>query len=237
VIGLAAVAVALGATGVARLVGGPEPSIADKAYAAVSGHSGILHFVAAYGPVEGTGPRRPAPPMYREGWINLAQTGEQRYVLTIGRRAVAQNAYDHNTVQSGTLPWIRRLGGGLWEPSMEGGANLGVNPVDAYKNLLKYGEVVSEKKIDYRGGEAYELKIVLNKPSYNLVGEMGAGDRVTYIVDRHSYFPLETRVRFGGYYGGLRSSARYPVFEILPDTAQNRNLLRKAFPAPYRPHR
>jgi hypothetical protein len=225
---------------------GGEPSVAARAYAAIAPGTGIMHFVVENVPVErNPTPRVPVPTVYREYWIDVAHPMKQRVVTTIGGRVADQYVYVNHRVRApgGVITWSRHprtyIQRGYPGPTdrwpAEQRIEFGLKPVEAYRELLKHGVVESQSEISYAGHDAYELKI-LYKPPYQFVDDIWTGDRQTYIVDRHTYYPLESTFQLDPSFGGSSSTVRYPVFETLPATAENSKLLEPVRnPRPYRP--
>jgi hypothetical protein len=234
------VAVALVVAGGLLTGHGDEPSIAARAYAAISPSTGIMHFVAESRLRRSqTGEWR----SYQEYWIDLAHPRRQRIVWS-GRGRVAGQLVLVTRAAPGRAAWneypltsVSRSPGplGKWEWGGQGGIQTGMNPIAAYRDLLHSGEVLSEDEITYEGRDAYRL-VIQFKPPYDLVDDVWLGDIETYIVDRQTYFPLEATFQWDKTFGGSTSGTRYPKFEILPDTPQTRALLDPVRnPAPYRP--
>ena len=229
-----AVAAVVAAIGLVTERGG-EPSVAARAYAALAPSTGIMHFVAEYPPATdgSTRPREGEPSVYTEYWIDRAHPRRKRIVTTIGGAVVGQVVFVDRRVPNGGLLWSRHprtyiLTGPRKPPVFwlggPGGVDEGKDPIAVYRELLRGGVVESEREITYDGRDAVELKIVY-KPPYDFVDDIWTGDRQTYIVDRHTYFPLESVFQLDPTFGGGASTTRYPEFEILPSTAQNRKLL------------
>jgi hypothetical protein len=206
--------------------GGPV-TIVDRAYAAVTPSAGIMHFVAQYD--------SPSKRHYEEYWIDVSDPQRRRIVQSFGGRVTRQLVSPARLVPKKQVP--------LTEPPIVPAPPLDVNevvaagsdPVLIYRKLLHAATVLAQTEITYRGRPAYRL-VVRYKPPYKLVGTVWTGERVTYIVDARTYFPLEFRWRGDPTLGGGVSVTRYPVFEILPHTARNQELLKPAKnPEPYHP--
>ncbi len=210
---------------------GTAPGIADKAYGAISPRSGIMHFVAQYDL-----PKR----HYAEHWIDLRRPVRQRIVYSAGGRVSAhrgQIVYTGRPEPRLTAKDTNRQTIVTAAPSAapSGVLTAGSDPTLVYRKLLHAGTVRSESKTVYRGRPAYRL-VIDWRPPYKLVGNVWTGERLVYVVDRRTYFPLESTWRSDPSMGGGTSTIRYPVFEILPDTAQTRALLEPAKnPQPYHP--
>lgn len=227
----AALAVAAAAVAAILIVtSGRTPSVADRAYAAISGRVGIMHFIQQYGPR--------SKPTYEEYWIDLQHPSRQRIVLssggTVTRQFVYTGGYSSYFSESGKnhnpLTIITKA-----PPNPGGGVRAGASPITAYRSLLHAGTVLSQTKTTYNGRSAYRLAIQYTPP-YHLTGRVWTGDRVTYTVDSSTYYPLELRYQPDPVMGGSPGVLRYPLFEILPATAHTRQLLRPVrHPSAYHP--
>ena len=219
--------VALGALAAAALLrGGDEGPVrlVDRAYAAISPRSGIMHFVAQYG--------SRANARYEETWVDLAAPAHRRTVQSsdghVTRQVVSTRPAQgraKRTASSGPVP-----------PAPEyptTAVEAGNDPVLVFRKLLHVGTVLSQTAITYDGRPAYRL-VIRYTPPYKLADDVWKGERVVYTVDRRTYLPLEFRWRGDRVMGGGVSVTRYPVFEMLPSTPQTRALLRPvAHPRPY----
>jgi hypothetical protein len=226
----------------ALLQRGGEPSVAARAFAAITPTTGIMHFVA----------ETPAEPgretMYQEYWIDPVHPRRQRAILTIGHRVVGQGVWVAHHVLNGSTKWpgnpvttifqspkVVRHREWFFDWAYFGGVRTVKNPAAVYRQLLRTGTVLSERETTFMGHDAYELDVQF-RPPYDLVDSVWTGDRVKYVVDRDTYFPLQSTFQLDPTLGGGVSVTRYPVFEILPATAQNRKLLDPVRnPQPYRP--
>jgi outer membrane lipoprotein-sorting protein len=228
-----AVATAVAVLLAISLRGNGTPSIVSKAYAAINGRSGVMHFVVTY---PESGGRRP---YYEEYWFDLAHPSRQRIVQSAGGKVF------HQLVYVGGYRKIVSLPGGGRNPltvimhapppaEADSGADpnaRGVNPILGYRQLLRSGRVLSESEIDYHGKRAYRLVIFHGY----VAGDPRLGtSRITYIVNKHTYYPLEYRVVDNTF--GTVSVTRYLEFEILPATPAAEALLQPVpRPRPYKP--
>jgi hypothetical protein len=237
-IALAAAVVAVVAVSGVLVEHGGEASVAARAYAAITRSSGVMHFV-----VEHPGARA-RDTYYAEYWIDLAHPRRQRIVYTREGLVDFQWVLVTYHVPYGTSHWsgnnktkITHSTAAMWgwEWGGDGGILEGQNPVTAYRALLRAGTVRSERETTYHGRDAYEL-VVQFTPPYDLVDDVWTGSKITYIVDRHTYFPLESTFQDDPTFGGSVSDMRFPKFEILPDSPQAKALLKpQKHPSPYRP--
>jgi hypothetical protein len=231
---------------------GGEPSIADKAYAAIARSGGIMHFVAEYPSREyfKIHPRPHGPAnivrgvgdVYEEYWIDLAHPRRKRIVQSAAGHVLRQQVYVDHVVPYGGTGWDQNpltsiiqspKDMGIYYPGSD--IRAGKDPIVAYRELLRTGNVLSESETTYRGRDAYEL-VIQYKPPYDLVDDVWTGDRQIYVVDRQTYFPLESTFRLDPTFGGYVTVTRYPMFEILPESSQTRALLEPVkYPQPYRP--
>jgi hypothetical protein len=213
--------------------GNGMPSLVDRAYAAISGRSGVMHFVVTYG---GTAP---TPRYYEEYWFDLAHPSHGRIVQSsdgkvdhqlvyVGgyRTVFGQSGKNHNPITIVTHA----------PPPMPGAVPMlqGANPIISYRQTLRSGRLVSQEKVTFHGKPAYKL-VVVQEPEAPTSLTWSA--RITYIVDRYSFFPLQYAVANRGYgeFLGL-SVVHFLHFEILPATPQSKTLLKAAAnPEPYKP--
>jgi hypothetical protein len=239
---LALAVVALVAVAGLLLQRGGEPSVAARAYAAITPSTGIMHFVAE---TPSTGSREP---MYQEYWIDPAHPRRQRVVLTIGSRVVGQLVWVAHHVEDGSRRWpgnsvttiiqapkaIRKREW-IFGWGYAGGVRTVGNPTAVYRDLLRTGTVLSERETTLMGHDAYELEVQF-RPPYDLVDDVWTGERVRYVVDRDTYFPLESTLQLDPTMGGSTSVTRYPVFEILAQSPRTEALLDPVKnPQPYHP--
>jgi hypothetical protein len=231
----------------AVLARGDSPSVAARAYAAISPTAGVMHFVEEQPPAHIKGgidrEHDVTATTYQEFWIDLAHPKRLRIVTSTGGRAVAQWVQVTRHVPYGSVEW--KKSGAVRTSIMQaaprvpgagpGGVSAGQNPLAAYRDLLKNGVVLSDDETTYDGRDAYKL-VVQFKPPYDLVGDVWPGDIETYIVDRTTYFPLESTYQLDFTMGGTISPfiTRFPLFEILPASPETLALLRPdPHPQPY----
>jgi hypothetical protein len=205
-------AAALVATALALLAlagRGATPSIIDKAYAAVTASSGVMHFVVQH---QSAGSRS-----YEEYWIDLADPTRQRIVQSTNGAVTRQIVY-----VGGTSPSFAQTGRDhdpltviMQAPPVPPSATLldpsanGIAPLDAYRRLLASGHPVEETQIAYQGEPAYKVKVT--------APDMQA----TFILDGQTYFPIETRIEGHSVLGDVSTVDRFLMFDILPASAEN----------------
>lgn len=197
---------------------GPSSVVVERAFAAISNTSGALHYVAEHRNAS-TGTL-----FYEEYWIDLNDPSRQRIVQTVDGRVFRQIVYvggrskyfsgegkDHNPTTVVTqAPPTTPVGRGV-DP-----ASQGLAPLEAYREMLRAGEIKSQKETVVEGHPAVQLVIALK----------GVGE-ATYVVDRRTYFPLRFAL--------ADNASRFLEFEVLSlDKSELDALLQpKAQPAPY----
>ena len=200
-----------------------EAIVSEKAYAAVTQPSGIVHEVVAFWD--------PSSHSYffEEHWADSAKPEHRRIVQTVGGRLYGQILENE---AGGTLvrysPSGRPLappatgrgitrGGGPPDPSREA-----VDPLATYEKMLRSGTVESVDEIDARGRNAYRLVVRVSNTQTE-------SKTATYIVDRTTYEPIQLTVRtvidIGGAHDTLISRQNFLVFEVLAKTAETKALL------------
>lgn len=197
--------------------------LVDEAYAAVSQTNGVAHYVVKYGDPSTTG-------HYEEHWADLSRPGHRRIVITargvflrqlvyVGPTesrmfsAVGENARESKTVILREPP-VPGISDGS-EPN-----RLNLDPVQGYREMLRTGDVESEREVTVDGRPAYELKIHTTL--------RGSAATIRYVVDRNTFYPIEHEVNGGG-------GIRFVEYEILP---ADQSLLQPASnPSPYEPTR
>jgi hypothetical protein len=198
---------------------GPNLGLIDDAYAAVSQTNGVAHYVIKYGDPATTG-------HYEEHWADLSRPGHRRIVITARGTFLRQLVYvgptesrmfsaeGEDARQSKTVilrePPVPGISDGS-EPN-----RLNLDPVQGYREMLRTGEVESEREVTVDGRPAYELKIRATLRA--------RAATIRYVVDRNTFYPIEHEVNGGG-------GIRFVEYEILP---ADRSLLQPASnPSPY----
>lgn len=230
-----AAAVAVVCLGLAALVAtnlvqdGDGPTIADRAYAAVSDDEVIYHYVLVTQTLTA-----PLPPKLRkdlelmngrlEAWYRAdgsALLSRQFRRDREGRlRLLYESAQRHGRVVDYDA---RRDVLGRSRRSDVRGRSRPVGPLDHFREAYRDGEVLERGKVTFHG-----------RPAYRLLIRRGQGGSSTqwmaYYVDRKTYLPLgtreSTRLEIDGRSTRVRSESVYKVYERLRDTRANRELLR-----------
>jgi hypothetical protein len=233
--------IALAAGGVVevvdRLGGTPSPAlISDRAYAAVSEHEGILHYVVA----SWSFPE--SMYSYSEYWASLSDAPRYRAVQTAGNgRLFGQIEYNGAMIaarydESGnrivqpvpTGPVVEGESPGKVPQPREAASA----PLESYRDLTRAGTVKSAEEITIYDQPAYRVVVEVDGPG------PGRKTTTTYVVNRDTYLPIEYTVRTATPVPGLSVTTyeRFLQFEVLPANGDNEELLDwDATPEPFHP--
>jgi hypothetical protein len=206
------------------------PSVIDRAIAAVSDGNAIYHTVAWmrlgstdakpqrlyveawYGPDHSTHTKLFSWPRHRKGKLRLEVTG-RLHAKSNGRFAGTGAAWD---AKSNTIE-LRRVGRDpasdipVIDPNRDPGRGM--------RDLQRAGRLHVAGTTTYAGRKVYRLVSRTERGG-------GAGwDRIVYLVDARTYYPVYFRWVSGGGNGKIVADSRFLTYERLPFDAHGRKLL------------
>lgn len=176
---------------------GSRLDVTDQAYAALAPSDRILHYVVRY-PNSLTG-----RPYYEEHWVDTSNPTHRRVVQSDNGEVIGQLTYAGNDDGQAPAP---QAGG---EPS-----RAGLDPLSAYREMLRLGDVRSQREVTLAGKPAYEIVVQH--------AVRGVPLTTTYVVDRASFYPLALTNEGPD---GTVSRAEYVSYEVLDRTPQTERLL------------
>ena len=225
----AAAVLCLAAAGLAasNLLGnGRAPTIADRAYAAVSDDDVIYHYV-----LDLRGSAHPLQADLREllplvngrleVWYRADGTASRSLQSERDQEGRLRLSYESAVRRGHVIDYDARKHA-LGRRSEYGGRPGATSPLDDFRSAYRDGKVLERGKTTFNGRPAYRL----------LIRRQGEGfrQRMAYYVDRETYLPLGTResgrYKLNGGWSRIRVESRYAVYERLRDTRASRRLLR-----------
>lgn len=204
----------------------PGPSIVERAVAAVSDANAIYHTVEVL--------KFGHQHAYREAWYGPNDVSRQKvYDYRDGRRSkllieeVIRPRLTRTGHQGGLATVFDaernviqriRMGRSLHSPFPT--IDQSKDPAAGLRELERQGRLRLAGSERFEGRKVYRLVGVVHLPD-------GRIDRLIYLVDADSYYPVFLRW-VSAQHGSARArfEARFSTYERLPDTAENRKLLR-----------
>ena len=228
---LAAAAGVLGLALAVLVLAGRGPSVAERAYAAVSADQGVFHVVmrmSADVPPELDGMPVPAGTRETEAWFDVegASWHSVQYEIRDGRRVMVSEAAsspEGNAIResAGEPPRVSEpIGPQDVAP---------FDPMAEFKAAYRAGRVREEGETTVDGRRAHRLVVDHPAPAVRDPGFDVRSSRSVSLIDAETLHPIETVnesvVERNGRRGTLRTVTRFTTYEILGRTPENLALL------------
>lgn len=205
---------------------GADPTIADRAYAAVNDNGVIYHFVldttAAAGALS-AGLRRDLELMNGrlETWYRSEGSAFHSRQFRRERDGRLRLFYESARSEGRGVDYDAERN--VLGHSRPGEGSRPAGPLDAFREAYRNGEVLERGRTTFHGRPAYRLLVRRAKRG-------SFRQQMAFYVDPESHLPLgtreRTRLQIDGRSASVRIESVYKVYERLPDTRANRSLLR-----------